>query len=138
MWLYYEICTKIKEVLFKTEGLFYVKVKKSRSKRKAHIPIRLNILFFIVFILFAVLILRLGFLQIVYGEDYKREVEQTNSTTVTKNVPRGEIYDRNFKKLVANKPENTITYTRSTSTKSADMLKTAEKLSTMIKVDTES
>ncbi|ANZ98020.1 hypothetical protein BFC20_10060 [Brochothrix thermosphacta] len=118
--------------------MFYVKVKKSRSKRKAHIPIRLNILFFIVFILFAVLILRLGFLQIVYGEDYKREVEQTNSTTVTKNVPRGEIYDRNFKKLVANKPENTITYTRSTSTKSADMLKTAEKLSTMIKVDTKS
>ncbi|WP_232217891.1 peptidoglycan D,D-transpeptidase FtsI family protein [Brochothrix campestris] len=111
--------------------------KKSRSKRKVHIPIRLNILFFIVFTLFAILILRLGFLQIVYGEDYKNEVEQTNSTTVTKNVPRGEIYDRNFKKLVANKPENTITYTRSSTTKTAEMIATAKKLSTMITVDTD-
>lgn len=117
--------------------MFDVNGKKSRSKRKVHIPIRLNILFFIVFTLFAILILRLGFLQIVYGEDYKNEVEQTNSTTVTKNVPRGEIYDRNFKKLVANKPENTITYTRSSTTKTAEMIATAKKLSTMITVDTD-
>ena len=50
-------------------------------------------LFFIVFLLFSVLILRLGVVQIVYGEDYKREIERTEDVTVNNPVPRGKMYD---------------------------------------------
>ena len=43
-------------------------------------------LFFVVFLLFSVLILRLGVVQIVYGDDYKREIERTEDITVNNPV----------------------------------------------------
>ena len=43
----------------------------SMKKKKSHIPFRLNLLFFIVFLLFASLIVRLGYLQIVKGEEFE-------------------------------------------------------------------
>ena len=46
------------------------------KRRKSHVPFRVNLLFLTVFALFSVLILRLGLVQIVYGENYEREVEK--------------------------------------------------------------
>lgn len=95
--------------------------KKVNDRKKSHIPFRLNLLFFIVFMLFTALILRLGYLQIVRADEYRAEVERTENTTITGSVPRGEIFDANLKKLVGNEARNTITYTRGKSTNSTDM-----------------
>ncbi|MBM7693310.1 cell division protein FtsI/penicillin-binding protein 2 [Peribacillus deserti] len=109
---------------------------KKSGKKKTHVPFRLNMLFFIVFILFSVLILRLGMVQIVYGDDYKREIERTEDVTVNNPVPRGKMYDRNGKVIVDNTPLNAITYTRQAGADTEEMLKTAEKLAKLIHMDT--
>lgn len=107
------------------------------KKKKTHVPLRLNLLFFAVFLLFSVLILRLGLVQIVYGDDYKREIERTEEVTVNNPVPRGKMYDRNLNVIVDNKPLDAITYTRSQGTRATDMLDTAEKLAKLINKETD-
>ncbi|MDQ0156374.1 peptidoglycan D,D-transpeptidase FtsI family protein [Robertmurraya andreesenii] len=106
-------------------------VNKQKKKKKRTIPIRLNILFFVVFFLFSILILRLGVVQIVYGNDYKREIERTEDITVNSPVPRGKMFDRNGKVIVDNMPRNAITYTNF-GVSQDEMLKVAERLAELI------
>ncbi|TDQ41702.1 peptidoglycan D,D-transpeptidase FtsI family protein [Aureibacillus halotolerans] len=106
-------------------------VKKRKKKRK-QLSFRLNILFFVIFLLFSVLILRLGVLQIVHGEEYERSLNRTVNTTVNTPVPRGKIYDSNYNVLVNNKPLYAITYTRDKNTSNEQLLELAKKLSTLI------
>ncbi|MEH6941832.1 peptidoglycan D,D-transpeptidase FtsI family protein [Bacillus sp. JJ722] len=113
-------------------------MKKSKDKdrkKKSHIPFRLNILFFVVFLLFSTLILRLGIVQIVNGEDARRKLERTEEVTVNKPVPRGKIYDSTGKTIVDNAAVNAITYTRTQETKTSEMLDVAEKLAKLINKD---
>ncbi len=110
-------------------------VNKSK-KKKTHVPFRLNMLFFAVFLLFSALILRLGVVQIVYGDDFKREIERTEDVTVNNPVPRGKMYDRSGNVIVDNIPLNAITYTKYQGTDSKEMLETAEKLAKLIEKDT--
>ncbi|UII57962.1 penicillin-binding protein 2 [Cytobacillus spongiae] len=93
-------------------------------------------LFFIVFLLFSVLILRLGVVQIVYGDDFKREIERTEDITVNNPVPRGKMFDTNGKIIVDNVPKNAITYTNRGADQE-EMLEVAEKLAGHIEKDTE-
>lgn len=109
-------------------------VNKSK-KKKTHVPFRLNMLFFAVFLLFSTLILRLGVVQIVYGDDFKREIERTEDVTVNNPVPRGKMYDRSGKVIVDNIPLNAITYTKYQGTSQEEMLEVAEKLATLIYKD---
>ncbi|KIY22333.1 penicillin-binding protein [Mesobacillus subterraneus] len=108
-----------------------------QKKKKTKVPFRLNMVFFAVFVLFSTLILRLGIVQIVYGEDFKREIERTEDVTVNNPVPRGKMYDRNMKAIVDNTPSMAITYTKSQSTKTKEMLTVAERLAKLIVKDTE-
>ncbi|MEH6957129.1 peptidoglycan D,D-transpeptidase FtsI family protein [Neobacillus drentensis] len=101
------------------------------KKKKSHFPFRLNILFFSVFLLFSVLILRLGFVQIVYGENFKRDLERKEDITVSNPVPRGKILDRDYRIIVDNVPKNAITYTNEGFSQEV-MLETAEKLAKLI------
>lgn len=78
------------------------------------------------------LILRLGYLQIVSGEEFEAEVARTETTLATGNVPRGEIYDANHRKLVGNTAVQTITYTRGQGVASEDMAKIAVDLASFI------
>lgn len=94
-------------------------------------------MFFITFLLFAVLILRLGVIQIVYGEDAKREIERTEDITVNKAVPRGLIFDRNYRPVVVNEAKRAITYTIPNKFNQDKTVKLAEELATMIDQDTE-
>ncbi|MFL8936739.1 peptidoglycan D,D-transpeptidase FtsI family protein [Rossellomorea oryzaecorticis] len=98
----------------------------------------MNILFFAVFVLFTLLILRLGIVQIVNGNDYLKEVERTENVKANNgSPPRGKIYDRYRNVIVDNIPMNAITYTRTQSTKPDEMLKVARKLAQLIKMNTE-
>ncbi|WP_110114365.1 penicillin-binding protein 2 [Bacillus sp. CGMCC 1.16541] len=107
-------------------------MKKKKKKKRTHIPFRLNFLFFIVFLLFSLLILRLGFVQIVSGESYKEEVEKTEDVVIHTPVPRGHMYDRYHRVIVDNKPLKAITYTRSQNTKQQDRIEVATQLAEMI------
>ena len=105
------------------------KADEAKVRQRKSIAFRMNFLFFSIFILFSLLILRLGYLQIVKTEDYVRALERTEEIPVNTSVPRGRIFDRNGHILVDNEPKNAITYTKMSGTKSAEMLETAEKLS---------
>lgn len=105
-------------------------------KKKNPTPLRVNILFSSVFILFSLLILRLGIVQIVHGEDYKLEMERKEDFTVNNPVPRGKMLDRNFKVIVDNKPLNAITYTYEGASQK-EMLKVAENLAKIINQKTD-
>lgn len=112
-------------------------MKKKNKKKKSHVPLRLNLLFFMVFLMFSALILRLGVVQIVYGEDYKKEVERTENVTVSTSVPRGKIYDRYHRIVVDNTPLRTITYTRMSGSTNKDRLKVARQLAELIEMPTD-
>ena len=110
---------------------------KKNKEKKTHVPFRMNMLFFVVFVLFSsVLILRLGVLQIVYGEDAKREIEQTQDVTVNTSAPRGKIYDRHYNLVVDNEPRKAITYTAPKQFDQKKALDTAETLAKIIRQDT--
>ncbi|MDQ0254405.1 cell division protein FtsI/penicillin-binding protein 2 [Evansella vedderi] len=99
--------------------------------KRNHLPVRLNILFFLVFILFSALILRLGVVQIVQGEEYQELLERTINVSVPVEAPRGLIYDRFGNVLVDNKRLFTVTYTNRR-TPQSEMLETARKLNEYI------
>lgn len=105
-------------------------------KKKNTTPLRVNILFFSVFILFSLLVLRLGIVQIVHGEDYKREINRKEDVTVNNPVPRGKMLDRNHKVIVDNKPLNAITYTNEGASQK-EMLQVAANLARIIEKDTD-
>jgi penicillin-binding protein A len=101
------------------------------------IPFRLNILFLIVFICFSILVIKLGTLQIVKGEDFKKEISRTENHIVREPVPRGKIYDRYGRIVVDNDGKNAISYTKAKDTKRDEILEVAKKLSKLIEVKTD-
>ncbi|ASV69482.1 peptidoglycan D,D-transpeptidase FtsI family protein [Cytobacillus kochii] len=111
--------------------------EQKRKKRNKKMVFRINLMFFAVFILFSILIFRLGIVQIVYGENYKKEIEREVEVPVASTAPRGQIYDSKGRLVVGNKPQLAISYTRSQSTTQEEMIQTSELLAKMIKKDTE-
>ncbi|MGQ2374305.1 peptidoglycan D,D-transpeptidase FtsI family protein [Companilactobacillus zhachilii] len=109
--------------------------KRTGSQAKSTIPFRLNLLFFIVFVLFAMLVAQLAYLQIVYGGKFEAEVDRTDKTVMTGSVPRGMIYDSKGRLLVGNSTANAITYTKSGSVKSSDIYTIANRLTKYMTVD---
>jgi len=110
---------------------------KRKRKKKAQLPFRINILFFIVFLLFSVLILQLGVVQILQGQDHQDEIDRTIQDTTKIPVPRGKIYDSNHNVIVDNKPLYSITYTPAKGTQAEDRLEVAEKLAELISMDSD-
>ncbi len=110
-------------------------MKQKRQKEnivKNLIQLRLNGLFFMVFVLFSILILRLGFIQIIKGEAYSAQAKETDVTTVSYSVPRGRIYDTNNKLVVYNIPEKAIVYTPPKYPQPGELLELAKKLTTFL------
>lgn len=103
-----------------------------KAKHHSNLTFRMNVLFFAIFIVFSLLIFRLGYMQIVKGEDYVRELERKEEVPVNTSVPRGRMYDRYGRILVDNQPENAITFTKMPTTTTEEMLKIAEKLAQLI------
>jgi len=108
-----------------------------KKKETSRLPLRLNILFFIVFILFAVLVLQLGIVQILQGESFQEEIDRTVHDTAKSPVPRGKIFDRNGNVVVDNKPLYSITYTPPKRVQAKDKLDLANDLYDYLTVDEE-
>lgn len=98
----------------------------------AGLDFRMNIIFFFICLLFLVLIFRLGYLQIVKGEEYVQVLERTDEVYINTSVPRGRIFDRYGRILVNNQAEMAITYTKMRTTKLPEMLGIAEQLAELI------
>ncbi|WP_085508882.1 peptidoglycan D,D-transpeptidase FtsI family protein [Thalassobacillus devorans] len=107
------------------------------KKKKSHLPLRMNILFFVIFLLFASLILQLGVVQILYGEDAQEEINRTENTTIHTPVPRGKMFDRFGRVIVDNEPLYSITYTPPKGVQPMDRLKLAEDLAEFISMGEE-
>ena len=129
--LYYTLCTKI-ERGSKMRNQSNKTNPQSKAKIRASLTFRMNVLFFCIFILFSALIFRLGYLQIVKGEEYVRLLARTEEVRVNTSVPRGRIFDRYGRILVDNHPENAITYTRMQTTKTAELIEIATELAKLI------
>ncbi|HDR3488760.1 peptidoglycan D,D-transpeptidase FtsI family protein [Bacillus wiedmannii] len=111
--------------------------KQKQQKKKTHVPFRLNVLFFCVFLMFSAVIVRLGYVQIVRGEEYKNEVERKENSTISNPVPRGKIFDRYGRAVVDNAAVRTITFTKMKGSTAEARLETAKKLADLIEVPTD-
>ncbi|EGA89212.1 hypothetical protein GPDM_12090 [Planococcus donghaensis MPA1U2] len=111
------------------------RISLARVKLQSNTVFRMNVLFFTIFLLFSLLILRLGFLQIVKGEDYARAIARTEEVPVNTSVPRGRIFDSEGRIQVGNKPVNAITYTAMQTTKREEMMTVARELAKLIEKD---
>ena len=110
--------------------------KQQRAKHRASLTFRMNVLFFLIFLIFSALIFRLGYMQIVNGEDYVTELQKKEEVRVNTSVPRGRILDRYGRILVDNVPQNAITYTKMPRTKNDEMVEIAEQLAELIDMPT--
>jgi penicillin-binding protein 2B len=110
---------------------------KSHKERRSHIPLRLNILFFIIFALFVSLIIKLGYMQIADSSFYEDKIEASTKQIVKTPSARGGIYDARGKALVTNIGNPAITYTRSRTATAEDMRETAIKLVKLVNITPE-
>lgn len=110
---------------------------KKQKKKREQLPFRINLLFFIIFLMFSVLIVQLGIVQILNGEAYQEEIDKTIKDVTKIPVPRGKILDRNYEVIVDNKPLYAITYTPPKRVQAEDKLKVAEELAKLISMDSE-
>lgn len=106
-----------------------------KKKNKSRIPFRANMLFFAVFILFTVLVIQLGIVQILDGEGHQAEIDRTINDISKSSVPRGKIFDRNGEIVVDNNPLYAITYTPPKRVQAKEKLELAEKLNEYIEME---
>ncbi|MCC2251818.1 MAG: peptidoglycan D,D-transpeptidase FtsI family protein [Bacillota bacterium] len=111
------------------------KKNKRRKLKRERLPFRLNILFFVMFIMFSALVLQLGVVQILKGESFQEEIDRTIRDTTKVPVPRGEVYDSNHRLVVTNKPLYAITYTPAKRVQAKNRLTVAKKLAQLISFD---
>lgn len=107
------------------------------NSTKAHIPLRLNILFFMVFALFVALIVQLSYLQIVKGDLFTSKIDANTKKVVEGNAPRGMIYDANQTPLVSNKTNQAILFTKRPGMTAEETRKASDQLNQLIHVDAE-
>ncbi|MET3290410.1 UNVERIFIED_CONTAM: cell division protein FtsI/penicillin-binding protein 2 [Brevibacillus sp. OAP136] len=107
-----------------------------KKEHQSHIPTRLNILFVVVFLFFAIIILRLAFVQLVEGEQYKHDLEKYSTRELPIPAPRGRILDANGEVLVANKPVYTVTFVEDQN-QSINQEQVADKLAGILKENDE-
>lgn len=92
------------------------------------IPIRLNLLFAIVILLFMAIIGRLLYMQVLNKDFYETKLASASQTRVTTSSARGQIYDAAGKPLVQNTVKQVVSFTRSNKMTAADLKDISTKL----------
>ena len=98
------------------------------------IPIRLNLLFSIVILLFLTIIGRLLYMQVLNKDFYEKKLASASQTKVTTSSARGEIYDASGKPLVENTLKQVVSFTRSNKMTATDLKEIAKKLLTYVSI----
>ena len=65
---------------------------------------RLNDCLVLIFISFAILLANLWYLQVIKGQEYEQRAINNCIRSLVEEAPRGEVYDRNGKLLITNRP----------------------------------
>ena len=98
------------------------------------IPIRLNLLFAIVILLFMAIIGRLLYMQVLHKDFYENKLASASQTRVTTGSVRGEIYDATGKPLVENTVKQVVAFTRSNKMTATDLKDISNKLLNYVSV----
>lgn len=98
------------------------------------IPIRLNLLFSIIILLFMTIIGRLLYMQVLNKDFYEKKLASASQTKVTTSSARGEIYDASGKPLVENTLKQVVSFTRSNKMTATDLKEIAKKLLTYVSI----
>lgn len=99
-----------------------------RKFNRNSIPIRLNLLFSIVILLFLTIIGRLLYMQVLNKDFYEKKLASASQTKVTTSSARGEIYDASGKPLVENTLKQVVSFTRSNKMTAKDLKEIASQL----------
>jgi penicillin-binding protein 2 len=86
-------------------------VNKPTNKKKKRIS-RYTVLCIIMGIIFAVIILKLLYIQVFNYQEYKEKADVTSTRFVSDKAPRGKIYDEKGNILATNTQTYTLTYTK--------------------------
>ena len=98
------------------------------------IPIRLNLLFAIVILLFLAIIGRLLYMQVLHKDFYENKLASASQARVTTGSVRGEIYDATGKPLVENTAKQVVAFTRSNKMTATDLKDISNKLLNYVSV----
>lgn len=84
---------------------------RKRSKSTTNLQNKRRMLFFLVcfFLVTIALVVRLGYIQLVKGEEYRKQAMENWSRDITISAKRGTIYDAKGKKLAVSINSNTVT-----------------------------
>ena len=84
---------------------------KKRTKSTTNLQNKRRMLFFLVcfFLVTIALVVRLGYIQLVKGEEYRKQAMENWSRDITINAKRGTIYDAKGKKLAVSVNSSTVT-----------------------------
>ena len=109
------------------------KEKKVMRHPAKSIPARVNILFFVIFVLFMVLIGKLFHMQVLNADYYaEKSVSSGGNVQIVQGAPRGNIYDANGKPLATTTPVQAVEFTRSQNATASEMRQVADKLATIL------
>ncbi|MBE0429189.1 MAG: penicillin-binding protein 2 [Thermoleophilia bacterium] len=83
--------------------------RKNNERKAPSLALRVGVLGAVAVLLFAVLIFRIWFLQILSGEEYVAMAENNRIRYIPEEAPRGIVYDRNRQPLVENRAGLAVT-----------------------------
>ncbi|MDD3656812.1 MAG: penicillin-binding protein 2 [Atribacterota bacterium] len=78
--------------------------QKSKKLSKEITEKRLNDFFILIILCFVIVIINLWYLQIIRGKEFEQKAINNCIRSLVEEAPRGEVYDRNGKLLVTNRP----------------------------------
>ncbi|MCT1181920.1 penicillin-binding protein 2 [Lactococcus lactis] len=107
-----------------------VKILKDPTKS---IPKRVNLLFFVIFVLFMILIGKLFNMQVLNSHFYaEKSISAGGDVQIIEGAPRGNIYDATGKALASTVPVQAVEFTRSQNATADEMYQVANKLATIL------
>nr|MBF0221812.1 penicillin-binding protein 2 [Desulfobulbaceae bacterium] len=108
------------------------KIQKINEAELTELKRRVNIATLIILFFVMILVVRLWYLQILRGPDYVKLSENNRIRMQWVNAPRGNIWDRNGKEIVTNRPFFNVTWVREDAPNPDMVLK---KMAVILKVD---
>lgn len=122
--------TKITE---SSENIEFKKKLSRKSNRVGSIPKRVNILFFVIFILFMILIVKLYNMQVQNQKFYADKLSGVGANVkIIQGAPRGNIYDAAGQPLATTTAVEAVKFTRGQNASAVEMRTVADQLSTLI------
>lgn len=112
------------------KSLKEVKILKDPTKL---IPKRVNLLFFVIFVLFMILIGKLFNMQVLNSHFYaEKSISAGGDVQIIEGAPRGNIYDATGKALASTVAVQAVEFTRSQNATADEMYQVANKLATIL------